>query len=357
MDKKGAILLIGFIAIFSFLLGRWSYPKLPVSESSTSLEKNSSLSSRANTMTGSERSQTIGPQRPQETASTNHNLTKEECLALSKEDRLQLLKKGLLIVDGSEQAAFMEGVIKSLNEEELRLGNWPSQQVWHDLWKQAGRLHPEKTLSSFRRYHSRKDARILMAGWLESHPAAALAWAQSPKTSFHESAAAAYALTKDANGDPEKLLATISQLPSDGLVLKDALVDYFSLAETTEKNEGSAAIYQNLPESLKPHAWKITMRRLSHTDSQEAVDWLNDHVDDEGADYSQTTRIFSEFARKDPAGITAWAATLPTLKEGETHPVETTYKAWKSKDSDAAETWLQNLTDNPAWAQRLRERP
>jgi len=173
MDKKGAILLIGFIAIFSFLLGRWSYPKLPVSESSTSLEKNSSLSSRANTMTGSERSQTIGPQRPQETASTNHNLTKEECLALSKEDRLQLLKKGLLIVDGSEQAAFMEGVIKSLNEEELaearsifaiaqRLGNWPSQQVWHDLWKQAGRLHPEKTLSSFRRYHSRKDARILM---------------------------------------------------------------------------------------------------------------------------------------------------------------------------------------------------
>jgi hypothetical protein len=88
-----------------------------------------------------------------EAAATGENLTKKQCLALTREERLNLIRKGALIFDGLKQAAYLEGVISALSADEfveaLQLlseihnrGNLCAQGVWDSLWKQAGRLDP-----------------------------------------------------------------------------------------------------------------------------------------------------------------------------------------------------------------------
>jgi len=364
MKISSTLGLVGVVAILSFFVGRKSAPTSIDDERSGKAEVSDRY--RLSSASGSRDSGDfdIG-KSAREAAASGGNLTEEQCRALTREERLELLKKGALIFDSLKQAAYVEGVIKTLDEEELASaleifgkaqdrGNWPAQAIWDAMWKHSGRLSPEKTLATFDHHQTRSDARFIMEGWMEVDPVAAMAWARSPKESKHDAAAAAYALTKNANGDPEKLLETLSKFPADDLVLKDCLQDYFDMADITGTSEGTGAIYDELPASLKEQAWGVTMRRLSYTDAQEAIDWLGDHAEDPGADYSQTRRLFRELAMKDPVGMTTWATTLPSLKKGETHPTEMSYLEWVRIDQPAALTWLKGVENKEAWADNLR---
>ena len=364
MKISSTVGLVAIAAIVSFYAGRKSAPEPGGGQHALGENSRDRMISGPQSRVRGGRTVDIG-QSAHEAAASGRNLTEEQSRALTGEERLELLRKGALIFDGLKQEAYVKEIIKTLDVDELEKaikifgkaqdrGNYPAQAIWNDLWKQAGRLNPEKTLSSLGPNHTRSDARFVMEGWIEANPSEAVAWAEFPKTSAHEAEAAAYALTHNANGDPEKLLAILTKRAPDDLVLKDCLQDYFDIADINGTSEGTSAIYDNLPESLKPQAWSVTMRRLSYTDAQEAVDWLGEHVKDPGADYSQSTRLFQELASDDPSGVTKWASSLPTLAGNSAHPVQMTFSRWRRMDSKAAVEWLGQVESTEPWAVILK---
>ena len=368
--NRSTLALVLIALLLAFFVGRWSKSAPSSTSAAAGQTSNNSLSqpripraTQASTLSRADRAAQV-----RQAVETGENLTREQCLLLTQEERLDLVRKGALIFDGLKQAAYLEGVLSTLNKEEIglvrtilakaqRRGNACAQPVWDTLWKQAGRVNAEEVLAGFNRTKTRRDARHIMEGWFEADRAAALAWAQEPKETFHDAAAAAYALTQNADGDPEKLIESLVQLKPDDTVLTDCLQDYFDLADVSGTSQGTAAIYENLPESIKPHAWPVTMRRLSYTDAQEAVDWLAQHADEPGRDYEYTYRLFDELASEDPAGTTAWAASLPPSGEsGASHPAEIAYRQWSRSNPEEAAAWLLTIEETLPWAERLRAR-
>ena len=275
------------------------------------------------------------------------------------------MRKGALISDGLKQEAFLSGVLPTLSKDELEQaiallgkaqdrGNFCAQGVWDEVWRQSGRVNAEGCLSSFAKDTSRSDSRHVMEGWLEADPEGTLAWAKTPKSSHHEAAAAAYALSHEAGGDAAKLLSTISSLPIDEAVKTECLKDYFDLADISGQTQGTASTYDQFPPTLKPQAWETTMQRLCYTDPQEAVDWLASHVNDAGRDYRSTERLFGDLAKDDPAGTADWAAKLPAAPDGSFPPTQIVYASWRTRDSAAAQAWIETLPPSAAWASRYR---
>ncbi|HEY1122220.1 MAG TPA: hypothetical protein VGE67_11500, partial [Haloferula sp.] len=160
---------------------------------------------------------------------SDHALTVEEARALTSEERMALITRGGMSWNSGNQIALMGGVIAALTKDEIGpateilggiqdRGNFQTQEVWNALWTQWGRVDPTKALEFFAAEHSGKsksDARNMMTGWIETDPLAAFAWAKQPKQSSLEAAAAALAITRNANGDPKRMEASILALPAD----------------------------------------------------------------------------------------------------------------------------------------------
>ena len=294
------------------------------------------------------------------------NLTTEQCLALTREERVEMLQRGALIYDDLKQADFLIALIGTLDKEELAearkylgraqgRGNRCAQAVWDVLWKQAGRVAPLQTLENYGRYKGRNDARRIMAGWFETDAAAALAWAkgepESDEVQYAQSAA--YALTLEADGDPAKLLQTLNETELNDRLTREVLLDYFDLAEAVGAGGGAAAVYEALPTSLQAEAWEVALQRISYDDKEAALEWLADHSDDAGFDIRQTTHLMAERAQKDPAQTTIWAAELTISPDEKVHPVEVSFREWKRRDAAAAEAWLKTMPADTPWVQRL----
>ncbi|YCM42883.1 hypothetical protein V2O64_16360 [Verrucomicrobiaceae bacterium 227] len=357
-------LAISLLIVIAFLIGRGS--KQDVVESGDHHAQNQQVSRTRDTKNPSSRRQGSIGEDARATLERGGNLTSEQCRALTSEERIEMLQRGALIYDDIKQADYLMGLISTLNAEEFAAarkylgraqsrGNISATSVWDALWKQAGRVAPLETLGDFGKYKSRKDARRVMEGWYETHPAAALAWAQNPPESdeIHYIQTAAYALTLGADGDSEKLLQTLTETKLHESVSREILLDYFDLVEVSGGSGGAAAVYDELPASLKPDAWAVALQRISYTDKEQALEWLADHAGDAGSDYGRTTRLIGEMAEKDPAKMTIWAAELPASSSDGIHPVEVTFGQWKRQDPAAAEAWLNSVPANTSWAKRL----
>ncbi|HEX2748777.1 MAG TPA: hypothetical protein VHM91_12305, partial [Verrucomicrobiales bacterium] len=226
------------------------------------------------------------------------------------------------------------------------------------LWTQWGRVDAAGCLAHFAetpRGKSRSDARHIMEGWYETDPAGALAWAAGSHSSAHEAAAAAYALTRSAEGDVKKLEAALLSRGAGDATVKDCLQDYFDLASVSAGRNDSGFIYEQMPEALKPGAWGVAMQRLNYTDPQAAVDWLTKHASDPGRDYSRASRLVAELSREDPAGTAAWAARLPDdPAQGIAHPAVMAFSLWRQSDPAAAATWLRAQPEPAAWVAKIK---
>ena len=227
------------------------------------------------------------------------------------------------------------------------------------LLMQGDRVDPEAWL---KREHKRsalypQDARAVMKGWFETDPAAALAWAQTPKDSENIAHMAAEILMLNATGDPQKLAASLLAFPAGDHRAKFCIDTYFELVLTTTGNLDPAAIYEELPAPLAEAAWPITMERLTATDIHLAADWLTEHIDDPGRTDKATGGLIRALVDKDHAGIAQWAATFPDnpKRSRYEHPAFVATGCWLVKDPAAAEAWLQTQPTTLQWVQDTYE--
>ena len=203
MKALPAAALVGVTATLAFFAGRWSMesesPATTRAGARAAAPVASAVASR-----GTPARQATGS-KAERTSLTPEALTAEQARALIRKQRLDLMRTGALIFDGSRQAAFLEGVIAALgSKEELDeatavlgkaqgRGNFCAQGVWDAMWKQWGKVDAPACLAGFAqnpRGKSRTDARHVMEGWYAADPAAALAWATAPRDSYHDAAAA-----------------------------------------------------------------------------------------------------------------------------------------------------------------------
>src|SRR5690606_20328861 len=143
-------------------------------------------------------------------ASCTKEFSAENAARLTPAERLELLTNGAWVGDYGNQAAMLCGLISVLTVDEIReaadildriqsQGNSQAPEVWQTLWQQWGRLDPEgcfKFFGSSAVARSPVDARNVMAGWLDTHAAAALSWAWEPGKSSLQAAAAALAISR-----------------------------------------------------------------------------------------------------------------------------------------------------------------
>ncbi len=290
----------------------------------------------------------------------DHALTVEEARLLTSEQRMAFLTQGAMSWNSSNQSTLLSGVIAALTKEEIGpatdilggvqdRGNYQTQEVWDALWTQWGRVDPAKALGFFAKDNSGKsasDARNMMTGWLEADPVAAFAWAKQPKQSNLEAAAAALAITRNANGDPKRMEATILALPADDLTRTACLQDYFDLASMAGEGQGAAVTYDQLSPTLRAAGWPVAIQRLTYQDPQAAARWLESHAGDPGRDYRLAHRLVADLVPSDPAGTMAWAVTLPGLTDDspshQIHPAEVAASTWLEIDPIAAQAWLKS---------------
>lgn len=284
-------------------------------------------------------------------------MSTEQAVLLTSKERLAALADGAAIYQSGNQVVVLCGLISALTKDEMReamailggvqdRGNFQTQEVWDTLWKQWGRVDPMGCIADFgedARSKSRKDARNVMAGWLETNADAALAWAMEPKTAPLQAAAAALAITNNANGDLNQLQSAIRALPADSPTARECLNDYFDLASLTGKDPSAADIYDELDPALQAAAWPVAMRRLALADPQQAATWLEKHASDPGADYSSTSGFVQELAMQDPAGTAKWAMNLPGVLEKGTNnnPLIIVISQWAEIDPEAAKAWAK----------------
>ena len=192
---------------------------------------------------------------------------------------------------------------------------------------------------------------MVMKGWLETDPSAAIAWAQTPKDSLHESEMAAMAITHSAAGDPQRLVTDLLALPTGDSRIIYCLPDYFNFVRTTTGNFDAAVIYENIPAPLRDAAWPVTIGLLAITNQRGAVDWLNAHINDPGRDNHAIVPLIQRLGVSDPAGTAQWTATLPDTSNGEDHyhPAYVATSSWFEKDPAAAKAWLQTQPPNLRW--------
>lgn len=305
-------------------------------------------------------------------------LTADKAGRLAPEERLALLKKAALLADPEKQADILCGLISAMTQDELvestralldaqRKGNNWSQEVWNTLWTQWGRVNAEACLALSKtgeRYpgwnglnglNTPNDYRCLMAGWLETHPEAAMAWARQAKDNFREATGAAFAITSSANGDLKKMESAILSISDDKLTTRACFEDYFDLATSTGDKPQPSVVYDRLDPKLRAAAWPVVMERLTVMDSQSAVTWLGQHANDPGCDYSIVSRLAYSLVEKDPAATLEWAAKLPITTLGDAavnqtfHPAVIAMNRWMRNDSPAATEWLRSQPANAPW--------
>ncbi len=296
-------------------------------------------------------------------------LSAEKAARLSSAERMALLVNGAMVYNSGNQTAVLCDLISTFSKEEIReaarlfsevqeRGNFQTREVWDSLWKQWGRVDPMACLASAGRDDSARshgDVRNVMAGWLETDAAAALAWAKGPTKGKLEAAAAAFAITQSANGDMEKLFVAISSLPSNSLTTRECFHDYFDLASLAGEGQSVPAIYDQLDPSLREEAWPVAMQRLSYGDAQQAVSWLQNHAGDPGQKYRVVERLIDELADKDPAGTLKWAIELPVPLiedpfDEQMHPAVVVMRKWQQQDPAAAAAWLKTQPPDAPWA-------
>lgn len=303
-------------------------------------------------------------------------LTPEKAALLSSAERIELLKKAALLADPEKQADILCGLLSAMKEDELkeatktlltaqRRGNSWSQEVWNTLWTQWGRVSPEvclalsKTGESYPGWNgldglnTPNDYRCLMAGWLETQPEAAMAWARQAKDNLREATAAAFAITSSNKGDLKQMESAILSVSGDKQTLQACMGDYFDLATSTGDKPSPAAVYEQLDPALRPAAWSEVLQRLAYSGSEATASWLKEHGKDPGHDIEATYQAVSELADKDAAGTAKWAIELPAATgDGARelpHPAVLAVEVWLGQDPEAARAWLLTQPADAPW--------
>lgn len=369
MKTSLAVLFIAVVGIAAFLMGRGS------PDPGTQVEKNAK---EVNTRTAS--SQAVAssalPRKPAIKARIGPDvMTFENAARLTPEERIAMLKKAAVLADPEKQADILVGLISAMTQDELvestrslldaqRKGNTWSQEVWNTLWTQWGKVNAEACLELSKtgeRYpgwnglnglNTYNDYRCLMAGWLESHPDKAMAWAQEPKDNLREAMGAAFAITSSADGDLKQMEAAILSVADHELTMKACFTDYFDLANA--KGEKPAALYERMDPKLRAAAWPETMERVSRENPAEAASWFEKHGNDPGRDNEAVVGFVVKLATNDPAKTAKWAGGLPAGAPGAVSPAEIAFSVWVQRDSVAASEWLRTLPANTPWIARMQ---
>jgi hypothetical protein len=359
MKTTTTVALAACVGAASFLMGRWNAREEPgknVDSSNAGPVSVRELPRRPARDAG----EVAGPL----TTAVCGGISAEKAVRLTPVERMALLVNGAMVYNSGNQTAVLCDLISTFSKEEIReaarlfsevqeRGNFQTREVWDSLWKQWGRVDPIGCLMDAGENAPAKspgDMRNVMAGWLETDAAGALAWAKEPKQDSLHAAAAALAITQSANGDIKRLKSIIQALPSDGLTRRECLQDYFDLASLAGEGQSVAAIYDQLDPSLREAAWPVAMQRLSYGDSQEAVSWLQNHAGDPGRDYGVVERLIDELAEKDPAATAKWVVQLPDpTAERLAHPGLIPVMRWRQQDPAAAAAWLKTQPPNAPW--------
>ncbi len=358
--------MVGALGLGIFLLGRWTSDigKGEVKPSAGELAK-----SFGNQPPWATRSAARADAAPLVKKLTLDQAAVAKARKMTPEERLALATQAMMLTDVSQQGKILCGLIPALTKEEMtevntRLydsmmrGNPWSQDTWDSLWVRWGQVDPAACLAKSGTpiaFATRADGQNFMKGWLESDPIAALAWAKQSISNPQHAAAAAYAISQNANGDLNQMAKVISALPADSMTRRESLVNYFDAAILAEKGASPATIYDGLPATLRSAAWPVAMERLSQGDPEEAKKWLGQHLNDPGRDYFATGRLVAGMARNDPASTAEWASKLPinppkNSGEPEFHPAFIAVGQWLDKDRAAAKAWLQRQPSGTPWA-------
>ncbi|MDB6078573.1 MAG: hypothetical protein JWO82_2320 [Akkermansiaceae bacterium] len=371
MKTSLALLFVALIGLAAFLMGRGN-PGEPAGQAATET-----------TVSGSPAEVRAKPTRAVPDPRTRVKarvgtdvLTPEKATLLTSGERIELLKKAALLADPEKQADILCGLISVMNQDELtetakvlldaqRRGNSWSQEVWNTLWTQWGRVNAEACLAlsktgehypgwnGLNGLNTPNDYRCLMAGWLETQPEAAQAWARQAKNDFREATAAAYAITSGANGDLKQMEAGMLAVAGDKLTLQACFGDYFDLATSTGDKALPSAVYEQLDPALRPGAWPEVAARLAYSDSETAAAWLKQHGNDPGHDDQATHNLVNQLAAKDPAGTAKWASELPAATgdgaNGLPHPAVQPIGIWLQQDPEAANAWLLTQPADAPW--------
>ncbi|MES2476879.1 MAG: hypothetical protein V4640_13935 [Verrucomicrobiota bacterium] len=361
MKRSTLIPLLVGTAITAFVLARWTSrdEAQPVAESATNSPRRASARTSASDRHQEPPAKEIGKYPP-----AFKGMTEKQAVDLTSEERMALLAQGILLSDWGNQASVLCGLIRGLHKNELseatkmlqqgrQSGNGQPEVIWQTLWQQWGRLDPETAFTDFGKISTGEStdcARNVMEGWLEANADRALEWAQTPKSSPEEGAAAALAISRNANGDPKQLVAAMRKLPADGATAKACLDDYFDLSSLAPESPSAAEIYDQLDPELRPTAWSVAAKRLSLGEASAAKDWFTAHAADPGRNYASMTRFFFSQANDDAAGTLKWVTQLPydASRDGQ-HPAARVIEAWRYNDPAAAKAWLATQPTDSPW--------
>lgn len=293
-------------------------------------------------------------------------------------ERIALLKKAALLADTGKQSDILCGLISAMTQDELiestqvlldaqYRGNAWSQEVWNSLWTQWGRVgavaclelskqsSDNKTWNGFKGLNTTNDYRCLMAGWLETHPEEAIAWAKQDKPDIRSAVGAAYAITSSANGDLKQMESAILGIAGNKLTARACFEDYFDLAATSADKQSPAQIYDRLAPALQSAAWPTVAERLAQTDTGAAASWLKDHAGDPGYDARAANGLIHRLAEKNPEETVQLAVGLPA-SNGQMHPATIAVRGWLEQDPDAAKAWLRAQPADAPWVTQQSER-
>ncbi|MDB6078598.1 MAG: hypothetical protein JWO82_2345, partial [Akkermansiaceae bacterium] len=352
MKTSTSSALIAVTAIAFFCIGRSSKPGAAASDESSAPGPRPSSS---NSSTASLRPQQPGAKPSSKVSNSLERIPVERARQLTSQERLGLIEKGALVYDSGKQADLLCGVIATLTKDDIGQavgllaaaqdrGNFCSQAVWDAIWTQWGRVDPEGVLKVFNDKpvgKSRADDRHLMAGWWETDPAGALAWAQEPKQTQHDAVAASLALTNSAGGDPKKLEQIMLGMPAGDARLKECLRDYLDLASMTPESAATPAqTYDQLPAGLRDTAWPVILQRMSYTDPDGAAAWLSQHATDAVYDPQASFQVVQRMTSQNPKAALELAVSLPQ-SDDTVNLTGFAISRWASSDRNAAVAWLE----------------
>ncbi|MES2437862.1 MAG: hypothetical protein V4584_02260 [Verrucomicrobiota bacterium] len=362
MKTPLAFLLVVLIGIAAFLMGRGELggpPRPEVPEINTRTAPSQPAAAAADGSAGAKNRIGSGV------------LSTEKAGKMTPAERVALLKKAALLADTGKQSDILCGLISAMTQEELIEstqvlldaqfhGNSWSQDVWNALWTQWGRVAAvaclelskqssgNKTWNGFKGLNTTNDYRCLMAGWLETNPEEALAWARQDKPDIRSAVGAAYAITSGAGGDLKQMEAAILGIAGNKLTAQACFEDYFDLAATSADKPSPTQIYDRLAPALQSAAWPTVIERLSQTDTAAAAAWLDSHADDPGYEPRAAYGLIQKWVGKDPAEAVQWAVGLPASGE-QMHPAAFAVRGWLQQDPVAANAWLKTQPADAAW--------
>lgn len=361
------------VGIIAFLVGRWN--------AGSSLAEEM-ISARPNTVTTSRSSSKVIREtrvhRKQPSRSSIEPMTLDEARLLSSEQRMQLIANGGRVFGSRNQIAALTNIIGALTKDEMKQaadtlgeiqdrGNFQTQEVWDTLWKQWGRVDPVVCLAFFGSSavsKSNADARNVMAGWLETDPDAALAWANEPKKSALEASAAALAITNAANGNLKQMENAIAALPAESpLVRRQCLRDYFDAAILSEENATPATIYESTPPAMRQDAWPVALNRMTLQDPKAAAKWFEQNLGSADWNSGATHQLVYELSNRDPVAAIQWVEELSGGLSANSSPgsqerlLGTAYNYWMQRDPEAARAWLRTQAADSPLSTRFNETP